>query len=140
MHIMRARTSYDTCSLRHCDIISVAQWPLIEFSDSDFRVHADNARMHIVLDWLPRAHACMILLTGWPRAHTHESCDWMPRAHACRVSKMTVQHRCQASYKQAIVDILTADDKTPMSSILEQLAAKFPNITPRGFEGAKMQV
>ena len=53
---------------------------------------------------------------------------------------MTVQHRRRASYKRAIVDILAEDDKTPMSSILEQLAAKFPDIVPHGFEGAEMQV
>ena len=53
---------------------------------------------------------------------------------------MTVQHTRRASYKKAIGDILAEDDKAPMWSIWEQLAAKFPNITPRGFEGAKMQV
>ena len=52
---------------------------------------------------------------------------------------MTVQHRRRASLNKAIGDILAVDAKTPMSSILEQLAAKFPNITPPGFEGAVMQ-
>ena len=68
--------------------------------------------------------------------------DWLARAHACRVTKMppTVQQRRRASYKLAIDDILAADAKATMTSIVEQLTAKFPNITLSGFEGASMQV
>ena len=53
---------------------------------------------------------------------------------------MTIQHRRRASLNKAIGDIFAVDAKTPMSSILEQLTAMFPNITPLGFEGAVMQV
>ena len=52
----------------------------------------------------------------------------------------TVQQSPQAAYKLAIDDILAADAKATMTSIVEQLTAKFPNITPPGFEGALMQV
>ena len=54
----------------------------------------------------------------------------------------TVQQSPQAAYKLAIDDILAADAKATMSSIVEQLTAKFFNtcITPPGFEGAVMQV
>ena len=51
----------------------------------------------------------------------------------------TVQQSPQAAYKLAIDDILAADAKATMSSIVEQLTTKFPNITPPGFEGAVMQ-
>ena len=52
---------------------------------------------------------------------------------------MTVQHRRRASLNKAIGDILAVDAKTPMSSILEQLTAMFPNISSPGFEGIQMQ-
>ena len=52
---------------------------------------------------------------------------------------MTIQHRRRASLNKAIGDILAVDAKTPMSSILEQLTAMFPNISSPGFEGIQMQ-
>ena len=50
--------------------------------------------------------------------------------------------RYRYDVKKAIDDILDEDETAfpPMWHITEQLTAKFPNITPPGFEDARMQV